>query len=983
MKRILINAAQPSEIRIAYVDGTKLTDFEIESPTEDSIKGNIYAGVVSAIKTDLESAFVDIGVERHGLLTFRRNATATQEQRKGEGETEKLTLDSLKLGQKLLVQVFRDPRGDKGPALTTEFSLPGRFIVLKPNSNVRTVSRNVSEASRIRLRELGNQIPKVENTGWIMRTTSAKHTQEEVNTDFHRMVNLWRNIQRAFDTNQYNAPALVYSDNTLMQRVLRDRLRRDGTTVIVDDPKLYRDARSFASDYMPELRDKIEMYRGTRPIFESFRVESDVRSTFQREVKLPSGGEVVFDPTEALLSIDVNSARNAGAENLEETALNTNIEAAHEICRQMMIRNIGGLVVVDFIDMHTEGYNEQIERVVEQCLQRDPANTASTKISELGLMQLNRQRRRSSIYDTHFVECDQCRGARYLPKIETTSNQVLRTLSYRLHDPARPENQYLCRVSPSVSAYILNKERQFLRDLEMNTHKQIVIVADPTLASNSFHFLPRRVAGLDYEGGTNMEELVKEMEKETTSRRRVPYPDEPTVEPKAMVSPLGTEPRKKKPKPKSTSKARPKQETKGKAKQTKKPKGMFQKLLSKLSLSSSQKPSKQKPKQQEPRSKSSTKGKNKKNQRTTESSKPESRRADSNRRNRPTGRQTNTEPKRATSQRTRSTDRTTRGQEQSSPSRPRQSDSRRTQNPQNRQQRNRPQNGDESDSREPQPNRRMPRANRQDTNRRPSNRQSARSQSQQSEKQSRRQFGNDESQEQMRDPTSHRPDRQRNISPQNRVSSSSKSENTDQQSKKDTQPVDEVGLSAGSRDQTATREKHAVASTSTKQIKGESTNRTEPTSIDPSPGVSNSSRYASNDPRSKKQSPRREDARPLNDSNQKVGETHDLPIKAKNEISSPPSSSTEAPMKRDSEVEPNTISDNPISTPSESQVRGDKVPPSHQTDLDFDSPAEEAKVPTEISKSDPSNSDSRFTNRDAASNTPVDSSVRAANDPRA
>ena len=578
MKRILINAAQPSEIRIAYVDNGALTDFEIESQAQESIRGNVYAGVVSSVNDDLEAAFVDIGVERHGLLSFR-NSSANQDTESNGTESEtKLTLGSLKVGQTILIQVNREARGDKGPSLTTDFSLPGRFVVLKPNSSITTVSRSVSEEQRTRLRTLGNNLPKIENMGWIMRTTSTRHSQEEVTGDFHRMVNLWRNIQRAFDSNQYQAPALVYSDNTLMQRVLRDRLRRDGTKVIIDDPKLYRDARSFASDIMPELRDQIELYRGTRPMFESFRVEAQVRSTFQREVSLPSGGVVVFDPTEALLSIDVNSARNTKGDNLEDTALNTNLEAAREICRQLLIRNIGGLVIVDFIDMLTPGYNEQVEAVVEECLARDPVKTGSTKISELGLMQMNRQRRRPSIYDTHFVECPHCHGARFLPRVETISNQILRALNYQLHNPAKTENQYLVRVSQDVAGYILNKERLQLHELEINTRKQIVFIADPTLSGDMFHIHTRRVKALDYEGGSNLEELLEETKLETTERQRKALPEEPRETPRPMVSPLGHESRKKKGKKTVKAKAKSNQ---GQRKDTakKKQKGLFGKLF--------------------------------------------------------------------------------------------------------------------------------------------------------------------------------------------------------------------------------------------------------------------------------------------------------------------------------------------------------------------------------------------------------------------
>ena len=566
MKRILINAEQPNEVRVAYLEDNKLVDFEIESSSQASVKGNIYIGVITAVKTDLEGAFVDIGEERHGLLAFSKAGGRGSRETRAQSADELVEIEhpDLQVGQKVLVQVFREARGEKGSALSMELSLPGRFIVLKPNSNVRAVTRNVSEVQRMRLRELGNQLPNVENVGWIMRTTAVNHTLEEITSDFHRLMNLWRNVQRAYEENQQRAPVLVFSDNTLMQRVLRDRLRRDGTKVIVDDPSLYRESRSYASDFMPELRDQIEHYRGDRPIFDTFRVENAVASLFSRKVTLPSGGELVFDPTEALLSIDVNSAKNTGGENLEETALHTNLEAAEEICRQLMIRNIGGLVVVDFIDMLTEGYNEQVEQVVRQCLAKDTANSESSAISEFGLMQLNRQRRRSSIYDTHFEECESCQGARFVRRTETNANQVLRKLSYLIHDPTRQENQYLCRVPDDVAAFILNKERQYLRDLELNTRKQVIVIADTTLTNGSFDIKARRIKGIDYEGGSNLEELLHQSRQDTVNKDRAELPDEPRPSPQPLVSPVNTQKTKKK-KQKSSAKVA----TQGKKKQHK------------------------------------------------------------------------------------------------------------------------------------------------------------------------------------------------------------------------------------------------------------------------------------------------------------------------------------------------------------------------------------------------------------------------------
>ncbi len=541
MKRILINAEQPNEVRVAYAEDGKLIDFEIESTDQQSIKNNIYIGVVSTVKNDLEGAFVDIGEERHGLLAFNRAGGRGSRDSRCPSADQPIEIErpDLHAGQHILVQVFREGRGEKGAALTMELSLPGRFIVLKPNSSARAVSRNVSEVQRMRLRELGDQLPNVENIGWIVRTTAVNHTPAEIISDFHRMMNLWRKIQHAFEENQSRGPLLVFSENTLMQRILRDRLRRDGTRVIIDNPSLYREARNFASDFMPELREQIEHYRSDRPLFDTFRIEKYVSNVFARKATLRSGGELVFDPTEALLSIDVNSARNTRGNTLEETALHTNLEAAEEICRQLMIRNIGGLIVVDFIDMLTEGYNEQVERAVQQYMAKDMAKIECSAISEFGLMQLNRQRRRPSIYDVYFEECTHCKGTRLVQRTETVANRALRKLSYLTHDPARHDNQYLCRVSEEIAAYILNKERQYLHDIELNTHKQIVVISDLTLAKDEIEITSRRIEKLDFKEGSNLEELIQETQQETNERARpAAPPDEPKPQRKPLVAPV-------------------------------------------------------------------------------------------------------------------------------------------------------------------------------------------------------------------------------------------------------------------------------------------------------------------------------------------------------------------------------------------------------------------------------------------------------------
>ena len=535
MKRILINGTHHNEIRVAHVDDNRVSEFAIESNQQQFIQGNIYLGVVSSVKTDLESAFIDIGLERHGLLTLEDESEYSEEE---DPPQHKHFKSSLKVGEKILVQVTREPRRDKGPALTSEVSIPGRFVVVKPNSQARAVSRSLTDEQREALRELGESLTTEKDIGWILRTSAHNRTVEEIKADFHRGLNLWRRIEHASNENRDKAPVLLYSDNTLMQRILRDRLRPDGTSVFIDDPRLCREAQEFAQDFMPELVEQIQLYRGKQELFRSFRVDKQIQSAFEREVVLRSGGTLVFDPTEALLSIDVNSSKNTRATNLDDTALNTNLQAAREIARQLILRNVGGLVVIDFIDMYNEEHRTRVEKEMISWLKRDPARTVCSTISEFGLMEMSRQRRRSSIYDTHFEECTHCHGARFLPTVETRVNQFLRDLSYQVLDTRRQQNQFICRLPEDVAVYILNKERVFLRSLETKTQKQVVIIPDPTLEDSDVEINSRHVSKLDYENGSNLEEVVEIESRTSKNRQRPPIPEAAEDSPQPLVKPL-------------------------------------------------------------------------------------------------------------------------------------------------------------------------------------------------------------------------------------------------------------------------------------------------------------------------------------------------------------------------------------------------------------------------------------------------------------
>ena len=556
MKRILINGTPQSEIRIAQVVDSRVTDFTIEPREQRLIEDNIYLGVVAAIRSDLECAFVDIGEERRGMLSLKdENAT---EDENGQVTNQRFK-SNLNVGEKILVQVDVEPRGEKGASLTTDLSVPGRYIVIKPNSTARGISRNLSEENREKLREVGSQLPETDGIGWILRTSAQNQSIEELKADYHRILNLWNRIDSVSKQNMHKAPVLLFSGNTTMQRVLKDRLHADGTEVHIDEPKLFREAQEYASDFMPELREQIYHYTRNQPLFKAFRVDRQINSAFEREVTLQSGGTLVFDPTEALLSIDVNSAKNTRAKNLRDTALNTNLQAAREVCRQLILRNVGGLVVIDFIDMDSDEARASVEKEMMNSLRRDPARTVCGSISEFGLLELSRQRRNRgpSIYDTHYAECDQCHGGRFLPTVETQVTHFLRDLTYQVLDTQKQNNQFICRLPEQTAVYVLNKEREYLRSLETKAKKQIVIIPDPTLEDASTVVWARHVKALDYEDGSNLGEVVEEQTKKTKNNRRPDIPPEPqeVVKPKVRLDDVrtstSTKPRKQKAKTKS------------------------------------------------------------------------------------------------------------------------------------------------------------------------------------------------------------------------------------------------------------------------------------------------------------------------------------------------------------------------------------------------------------------------------------------------
>ena len=409
MKRMLINATQSEELRVALVDGQTLYDLDIESGSREQMKANIYRAKITRVEPSLEAAFVDFGANRHGFLPLkeisREYFSKDPSQIKGRVNIK----DVLKEGQELIVQVEKEERGNKGAALTTFISLAGRYMVMMPNNpRAGGISRRIEGEDRTQLKEVMSQLQIPESAGVIVRTAGIGKNLEELQWDLDYLLQLWESISKASLENR--APFLVYQESNVIIRAIRDYLRRDIAEVLIDEESVHQEAFNFISQVMPHYKDKIKLYEDEVPLFNRYHIESQIETAFQREVKLPSGGSIVIDPTEALISIDINSARATKGSDIEETAVNTNLEAADEIARQLRLRDMGGLVVIDFIDMSSNRNQREVENRIKDALKLDRARIQVGRISRFGLLEMSRQRLRPSLGETSTIVCPRCSG---------------------------------------------------------------------------------------------------------------------------------------------------------------------------------------------------------------------------------------------------------------------------------------------------------------------------------------------------------------------------------------------------------------------------------------------------------------------------------------------------------------------------------------------------------------------------------------------
>ncbi|HHK2172630.1 TPA: ribonuclease E [Pseudomonas aeruginosa] len=480
MKRMLINATQPEELRVALVDGQRLFDLDIESGAREQKKANIYKGRITRVEPSLEAAFVDFGAERHGFLPLKE---ISREYFKKSPEGRINIKEVLSEGQEVIVQVEKEERGNKGAALTTFISLAGRYLVLMPNNpRAGGISRRIEGEERNELREALNGLNAPADMGLIVRTAGLGRSTEELQWDLDYLLQLWSAIKEA--SGERGAPFLIYQESNVIIRAIRDYLRQDIGEVLIDSIDAQEEALNFIRQVMPQYASKVKLYQDSVPLFNRFQIESQIETAFQREVKLPSGGSIVIAPTEALVSIDINSARATKGGDIEETALQTNLEAAEEIARQLRLRDIGGLIVIDFIDMTPAKNQRAVEERVREALEADRARVQVGRISRFGLLEMSRQRLRPSLGETSGIVCPRCNGQGIIRDVESLSLAILRLIEEEALKDRTAEVR--ARVPFQVAAFLLNEKRNAITKIELRTRARIFILPDDHLETPHF-----------------------------------------------------------------------------------------------------------------------------------------------------------------------------------------------------------------------------------------------------------------------------------------------------------------------------------------------------------------------------------------------------------------------------------------------------------------------------------------------------------------
>ncbi len=476
MKRMLINATQAEELRVAIVDGQNLYDIDIEQPSRDNKKSNIYKGRITRLEPSLEAAFVEYGADRHGFLPLKE--ISRDYFQAGVDHNKAGIKELLREGQEVVVQVDKEERGNKGAALTTFISLAGRYMVLMPNSpTAGGVSRRIEGDDRAELKRAMDALNIPDDMGVIIRTAGVGRDAEELQWDLDYLLSIWRAIAEAALSKP--APFLIYQESRLIVRALRDYMRSDIGEILVDTPEMYAEALEFVEQVMPHNKRKLKHYTDDVPLFNRFQIESQIENAYERTIRLPSGGALVIDQTEALTAIDVNSARATKGGDIEETAFNTNLEAAEEVARQLRLRDLGGLVVIDFIDMSSNKHQRDVENKLQNALKYDRARVQIGRISRFGLLEMSRQRLRPSLGEASQIVCPRCEGHGRMRSVESLSLSIIRVAEE--HAMKDNTGQVLVQAPVEIANFLLNEKRNALREIERRHDAPIVIVADEQL----------------------------------------------------------------------------------------------------------------------------------------------------------------------------------------------------------------------------------------------------------------------------------------------------------------------------------------------------------------------------------------------------------------------------------------------------------------------------------------------------------------------
>ncbi|MBL8497535.1 S1 RNA-binding domain-containing protein [Nitrosomonas sp. JL21] len=472
MKRMLFNATQPEELRVAIVNGQTLVDLDIESVSKEQRKSNIYKAVITRIEPSLEAAFVDYGCERHGFLPFKEISSSCFSDSEANLANSRIQ-DLIQEGQELIVQVDKDERGTKGAALTTYISLAGRYLVLIPNNpNSGGVSRRITGEERNDLREVIAKLEVPQGMSIIARTAGIGRSTEELQWDLNYLTQLWYAIEEA--ANNQDGVFLIYQESSLVIRAIRDYFNQEIGEILIDSRDIFEQASQFMAHVMPANVDRLKFYNDDVPLFSRFQIEHQIETAYSRQVSLPSGGAIVIDHTEALVSVDVNSARAIRGLDIEHTALNTNLEAADEIARQLRLRDLGGLIVIDFIDMDVQRNQREVEARLHEALRQDRARIQVGKISRFGLLELSRQRLRPSLGESNYIACTRCHGTGFIRGTDSSALHVLRIIQ----EEAMKENTSALHVQlpVDVATYLLNEKRAEIYDIELRQRINIILI---------------------------------------------------------------------------------------------------------------------------------------------------------------------------------------------------------------------------------------------------------------------------------------------------------------------------------------------------------------------------------------------------------------------------------------------------------------------------------------------------------------------------